>query len=146
MKRDYAMYQVALKLLLKRGNLILFLKTADDGMEDLPGGRIDNVESKVPLEKILAREVREELGPHVKYKLGKPLFQFRRLIPSRNLYNFLTVYEGTYVSGKIKLSPEHSGYEWINPKTYRLQRKNFFNNQEEYNAFKKYFGNYSEDK
>lgn len=140
MKRDFALYQVGLKLLLRKGSKVLFLNMSITELNcwDLPGGRIDNVESKTPLVKILAREIREELGPSLKYKLGRPLFQFRRYVPSRGVYNLLTVYEGKYISGEIKLSSEHSSYEWIDPKTYRFARKDFLNG-EEYNAFKEYF-------
>ena len=139
MKRDYAIYQVGLKILLKKGSSVLFLTITDkEHYLDLPGGRIDNVESNVPLEKILAREIREELGPSVRYLLGQPVFQFRRFVPSRNIYNFLTVYEGEYISGKVKLSFEHSSFKWIDPKAYHFKKTEFMN-QEEYLAFKKYF-------
>ncbi|KKT74269.1 hypothetical protein A2Z63_00110 [Candidatus Giovannonibacteria bacterium RIFCSPLOWO2_02_44_8] len=141
MKRDYANYQVALKLFLKRGNKILFLKLPESGLWDLPGGRIDNVETHTPLRKILAREIREELGVKVKYELGKPLFQFRRKALSRKTYNLLTVYEGRYLSGEIKLSSEHASYEWINPKAYKFKEKDFMS-KEEYLAFIEYFSKY----
>jgi 8-oxo-dGTP pyrophosphatase MutT (NUDIX family) len=68
MKRAYANYQVSLKLLLWKGGNVLYLKDVD-GKWDLPGGRIDTIESKTPLENILAREVREELGKKLKYEL-----------------------------------------------------------------------------
>jgi len=87
MRRDYAIYQVALKIFLRNGRNVLFLKD-DKGKWDLPGGRIDTVESKVPLEKILAREVGEELGRKVKYDLKLPAVQFRRFIRSRDIYKF----------------------------------------------------------
>ncbi len=138
MKRDYGIYQVALKLLLKKGNKILFLRDVPSGYWDLPGGRIDNVESEVPLEKILAREIKEELGGKVKYKLGHPAFQFRRKTKMKGVYNLLTVYEAKHVAGDIKLSFEHSSYEWINPKVYKFKKKDFFN-KEEYLAHIEYF-------
>ena len=138
MKRDFALYQVALKLLLRKGGKILFLRTSDDGKWDIPGGRIDNVEARVPLNKILAREVREELGRHIRYRVGKPLFQFRSYVPSRKVYRFKTVYEGIYLSGKISLSSEHAAYEWIDPKIYRWNGKDF-SSAEEYLAFMDYF-------
>ena len=141
MKRDYALYQVALKAMMKKNGRVLFLRLNEsENRLDLPGGRIDNVESKVPLEKILDRELREELGNDVKYKLGKPLFQFRRATKSKfkGIFNLLTVYETKYISGKIRLSPEHTSYEWINPTRYKFKPKDFFN-KEEYLAFKKYF-------
>ena len=138
MKRDFGVFHVALKVLLRKGNEVLFLRTSDVGGLDLPGGRIDNIEMQTPLEKIIAREVREEIGPTVKYKLKKPVFQFRRYVPARKIYNFLTVYEATFLSGRIRLSSEHTSYRWINPSVSRLPVKDFYN-KEEYSAFMRYF-------
>lgn len=139
MKRDYATYQVALKALLRKGDKILFLRLADAPKYlDLPGGRIDNVETKTPLPRILDREIREELGTKVRYRLGAPLFQFRRSVPSRNIYNFLTVYDAEFLSGDIKLSFEHSSYEWVDPKTY-VWKKSQFLSSEEYTVFLRFF-------
>ena len=144
MKRDYALYQVALKILLWKGRKVLFLRD-DKGKWDLPGGRIDNVEGKVPLEKILAREVREGLGRSVKYSLGLPVVQFRRYIDSRKTYNLLTVYEAKFLSGTIMLSFEHTHYEWLNPRSYSFKKEDFcasrkeFDTNEEYKALMKYF-------
>lgn len=138
MKRDFALYQVALKLLLRKGRRVLFLRASDDGLWDIPGGRIDNVEVHTPLQKILAREIKEELGPQVRYRVGKPLFQFRSRVFDRKEFVFKTVYEGTYVSGEILLSAEHTAYEWIDPKNYSWRRKDFVG-EEEYAAFMDYF-------
>ena len=137
-KREYATYYVALKILLKKGDEFLFLKDAKNCHFDQPGGRIDNVEHKVSLIEILGREIREELGEDVKYKLGRPLFQFRRHWDDKGVHIFLTVYSGEYISGNIKLSDEHSGYEWINPRKSNFKHEDFFN-EEEYLAFQKYF-------
>lgn len=137
MKRDYGVFQVGLKILLRKGSKVLFLR--DDKGIDLPGGRIDNVEYRTPLEKIIAREIREELGPKVKYVLGKPLFHFRRerFDKSNAPFVFLVVYDAQWTAGEIKLSFEHSTYEWIDPKTYVLRRSDF-GQKEVYQAFEKY--------
>ena len=130
---------MGLKILLRKGGKILLLR---DGQGlDLPGGRIDNVEYRVSLERVITREIREELGPNVKYTLGKPLFHFRRARRPRNLYPkfvFLAVYDAEWRAGDIKLSFEHTAYEWIDPKKYVLKRSDF-GQEEEYRAFKKYF-------
>lgn len=133
-KREF--YQVAIKILLKKEDKFLLLKSYD-GLWDLPGGRINKGEDKIPLEKILAREVREELG-NIKYRLKYPLFQFRRLIASSGLKIFIVVLEAEYISGKIKISAEHKSSAWINPKGFKPKIKDFFC-QEEFEAFKKYF-------
>lgn len=143
-QREYALYHVALKILLKRDNAFLFLRPEGSEWQlDLPGGRIDDVEHEVPLEEVLAREVREELGDNLKYTLGKALFQFRRHFPNKNWHVFITVYEADFLSGDIALSDEHSSYEWVNLKECMFGENNFFS-QEEYLAFKKYFENQSE--
>jgi len=138
MKRDYGIYHVAFKILLKRGSKFLFLRSANKKYWDLPGGRVDNIEYKTPIKKILNREVREELGNKVKYKIGKIVFQHRRYYEPRKIYILVTVYEAKYLSGEIKLSFEHSNYEWINPKTYKFREKQF-TCKEEYITFKEYF-------
>jgi 8-oxo-dGTP pyrophosphatase MutT (NUDIX family) len=137
-KREYATYHVGLKVLLKRGEEFLFLTYRDGKHFDLPGGRIDDVEHTSPLNQVIAREVGEELGEEVKYKLGKPVFQFRRHFESRGLHIFLTVYEALYLSGEIKLSEEHSNLQWINPRKIDLKEEDF-SDKEEFLAFKKYF-------
>lgn len=139
-KRAYAIYHVGLKILLKKGDDFLFLTDAVGKHFDLPGGRIDDVEHITPLTEVIAREVGEELGEDVKYKLDRPVFQFRRHFESKGLHIFLTVYEAEYLSGEIKLSVEHSGLQWINPRKIDLKEELFFH-KEEYLAFKKYFEN-----
>ena len=141
MKRDYGIYHVGFKILLRKGNRFLFLKSASKKYWDLPGGRADNIEYKTPIKKIIEREVKEELGDKARYNLGKIVFQYRRYSPNRKIYVFTTVYEAEYLSGEIKLSPEHSSYEWIDPKDYKFKEKEFCSKEdfkEEYLAFKEY--------
>lgn len=139
-KRTHATYHVGLKVLLRKENEFLFLTDAIGKHLDLPGGRIDDVEHNLPLTEVIAREVEEELGEEIKYKLGKPVFQFRRHFESKGLHIFLTVYEAEYLSGEIRLSDEHNNYQWINPRKVDLKEKDFFH-KEEYLAFKAYFEN-----
>ena len=140
MKRDYGIFQVGLKILLRKGDSVLFLRMDDNHYWDLPGGRIDNVEAETSLEKVIAREVREELGSAVKYSLGKPLFQYWRATKrqGKRMPILLTIYDAVWRSGEIKISHEHSAYQWIQPRRDRLKRKDF-GRKEEYEIFKKYF-------
>ena len=119
-KKAYAIYHVGLKVLLKKEDEFLFLTDAVGKHFDLPGGRIDDVEHTTPLIEVIAREVSEKLGEEIKYKLGKPVFQFRRHFESKGLHIFLTVYEAEYLSGEIKLSAEHSDFQWINPRKIEM--------------------------
>jgi len=138
-KKVYAIYHVSLKILLKKEDEFLFLMGAVKKF-DLPGGRIDDAEYAASLTEIIAREVSEELGEDIKYKLGKPVFQFRRYFKNEESHVFLTVYEAEYLSGEVKLSDEHSNFQWINPKKADL-KENQFLHKEEYLALKKYFAN-----
>ena len=140
MQKDYAIYWAAFKILLEKDGKFLFLTISDSGKNylDLPGGRADYDEGEVPLEKILEREVREELGDKIRYRLGGPLFQYRRYNTYKKIYNLITVYEAKYLFGPIKLSFEHNKYEWLDPKQYKFKEKEFCT-KEEYKAFKEYF-------
>lgn len=139
MPKAYANYHVSLKILLRKGDEFLFLRNPHNTQFDLPGGRIDDNEDAAPLNEILAREIREELGENLKYQLGNPAFQFRWFITEKGWQIFLTVYEAEYLSGEIQISDEHSDYIWINPKKYYFKKEEF-TNQEEYLAFMDYFG------
>lgn len=140
MKKDFGefgIYFVALKLALWQGKKILILRDKKYGWLDLPGGRTENSEYEKPLEKILAREVREEIG-RVRYALGKPAFQYRRWHRTRQMHILTTVYEAHYLSGRVVLSEEHGSYEWVIPRDIRFSPGDF-TSREEHRAFKKYF-------
>lgn len=69
-------YYVAVKLFLERdGKLFVFKDIWDEW--DLPGGRIRVHEFETPLEYIVKRKMDEEIGPDVKYELGKPIVMMR---------------------------------------------------------------------
>ena len=135
--RDFATYHVGLKILLEKDGKILFLKT-DSGKWDFPGGRIDDVETTAPLADILAREIAEELGQDLKYRLGKPVVHFRRYYSKIEQNIFLVVFEAEYVSGEVVISDEHESYEWINSKTVEFKKEDFMS-EEEFEALVEYF-------
>lgn len=130
MNNEYGIYYVGLKALLQKDGKVLLLRDKKTGRLDLPGGRIDSTEFEVPLEEILTREIREELGDDIVCRLGKPLFQYRRYNMERNMPVFLTVYEATVVSGEVRLSEEHSSYEWAEPKGMKFTEADFGNSNE----------------
>ena len=127
---DFETFHVGLKVLLKKGDEYLFLTDAANGKLDLPGGRIDDNENDSPLSDIIGREV--------KYELGCPIFQYRARTKSSEPYRFITVYSANYLGGVIRLSGEHSSYQWVNGKDIDL-RKEFFLSGEAYEAFKSHF-------
>lgn len=134
----YAIFNASFKLILRKNNRILLLTESATGFLDLPGGRIEKKEIKLPLMDLFKREIAEELGKKVKYKILDPAIQYRRYNKYTKMYSLITAYEAIYLSGEIKLSSEHSQCEWVDPKTYNL-KNNKINNEEERLAFERYF-------
>lgn len=113
---EKALYQVSLKLILKRGDEILALKAREDGMfrgyYDMPGGRIHADEFGKELAGVLRREVQEELGD-VRFSMRPEpvaLGQHKSLDGIFVLYVFFV---GEYESGEPKISHEHIGWDWL---------------------------------
>jgi len=130
----YATYFVSLKVLLRTGDKGLFLRCGKDHWcgaphWDWPGGRIDSAENETAISEIIKREVEEELGKDLKYNLGSLAFQFRRYLPRIDKWIFINVYEAEHVSGEIKLSNEHSDFEWIDFKNTMFDCKDFCNKE-----------------
>lgn len=139
MKSDYVFYQISIKVLLKKNNKVLILRDQND-LIDLPGGRVEKKEVKSSFEKVLRREVKEELGSHVIFKLKSPIFYFRTYSKQYKYWVLIIVHEGEYIKGNITLSEEHKSYKWIEKKKVKVVQKDFYKeNKEKYMVFKKYF-------
>ncbi len=138
MKKEYAIFLLSLKLILRKNNKILILTESDTEFLDFPGGRIEKSEIILPIKELFKREIEEELGKDVKYKILGPAIQFRRYNKFTKMHTIITVYEAEYLSGKIKLSSEHIKYEWVDPKKYNLKDKKI-ENKEERLAIEEYF-------
>lgn len=137
MKKEYANFIASFKLILRKKDKILILTESETGFLDFPGGRAEKSEIALPLKDLFKREIAEELGKDVKYRILGPAIQYRRYNKFSKMYALTTAYEADYLSGKIRLSPEHDKYEWIDPKKYNLKDKKF-NNEEERLAFENY--------
>ena len=136
MDHHHARYEVSFKLLLRRDDRFLVLVDTVHGKIDFPGGRTTEDEYETPLIEILHREVREELGEEVRYEIGRPILQFRRHFPSAHV--FLTLFEGTYVSGEMKISDEHQSGDWMRADEILAIDPSRFFSPEEYQALKAY--------
>ena len=124
MKRNNKdLYYVAVKVFLKRGGKLFIFK---DGFNnwDLPGGRIRYNEFKKPLEMVIKRKIKEELGGAIKYNLGKPIIFMRHERTERMSHGpnkariFAIGYEASYSGGKISLASHHTKSEWVTIKTF----------------------------
>ncbi|MEI6863881.1 MAG: NUDIX domain-containing protein [Candidatus Adlerbacteria bacterium] len=86
------------------------------GKWELPGGKIAVGEEEVPLEEILQREIREELGESFNVTVG-PLIDIMRRPwnkPGASADQvMLAVFECPYVGGDITLSEENNNHAWV---------------------------------
>lgn len=112
-----AFFQISLKVMLKNENgetLILGCPKENSmcGYYDFPGGRIREDEVREDFLRIIKREVEEELGDQVKYRITeKPVAIGRHLYKEKCF--FWIIFEAEYLGGEIKISDEHSSVEWI---------------------------------
>jgi ADP-ribose pyrophosphatase YjhB (NUDIX family) len=121
-KKDF--YQVSLKVFLKNNKgEVLILKGAEDGIYrdfyDLPGGRIHLDEFDTPLDKIIKRELQEEIG-QVDYDLNLKPVALGRVSSLKKesplggpMHSFNIFFEARYKLGEIKISEEHLESKWI---------------------------------
>ena len=108
-------YFVAVKAFLERDGAFFIFKDKY-GDWDIPGGRIQKHEFEIPLEKILDRKMREELGTDVHYSLGKPIVFMRHerqeFDSKMNARIFALGYQATLTQGEIALSGQHRESLW----------------------------------
>ncbi len=133
-------YQVSLKLVLQNSEgKILVMPTPPErgqgGKFDIPGGRIDENEFEVPFEKIIRREIIEELGNDVKIDISADPFAVSRnkitvssdpSILRKDIHILFVFYKGILHEGKITIDDEHTGFEWIDPRDNKY-RESFIN-------------------
>jgi 8-oxo-dGTP diphosphatase len=124
MEKD--LYFVAVKLLLRDGDKLLITHDIF-GAWDLPGGRIKKDEFEAPLESVITRKMREELGADVRYELGDPKVFFRVERAEHGLNGqmvriFAVGYDATYKGGEVRLGDHHDQMEWVDVKTFRPEK------------------------
>ena len=110
-------FHIALKILAHRRGRVLLLtrsghRTVAPGAWDTPGGRIRFGET---IEDALAREVREELGPEVRFKVIT-ILNVWSFLPSRDQQIVGITFVGTLSGGAIALSAEHARHRWVDTK------------------------------
>ena len=125
------LYYVAVKLFLERdGKLFVFKDKWNDW--DLPGGRIRKNEFEAPLEQVIERKMKEEVGEEVKYTLGKPIVLMRHQRVEQQTGDgdnptvriFAVGYEATWEEGEPRLGDHHIEMEWVDINTFKPE--NYF--------------------
>ena len=122
------LYFVAVKAFLEREGKLLILKdrfsVPPAGGWDLPGGRIKPDEFDVPLEDILRRKLREEVGEGILYDIGKPLVFMRHerveATPEKPTVRIFSIGYGVRLTGGgVRLSPAHTEMQWVDIATFK---------------------------
>ncbi|MEX0616736.1 MAG: NUDIX domain-containing protein [Candidatus Woykebacteria bacterium] len=117
MDKDKQFY-VGQKAFIERKGEVLVLIDPDLGV-DLPGGKIQIGE--YDFDEALKREVFEEAG--IVIDIGQPFtrwyFKFKDGHRNEGKEVYLVGFKCIYLSGEVKISDEHSEFEWVNKISYR---------------------------
>lgn len=113
--RSIQRFEVSLKAFVVRDGRALFVREADTGLWELPGGRIDVGEEWELHSAILARELREELGSNFHVSFGAEVVSWTRQRPVDGVFLFLLARVGMAVGGEPSLSSEHAELTWCGP-------------------------------
>jgi 8-oxo-dGTP diphosphatase len=111
-------FNLAVKGIIRKKDKILVLRRSqiDDhkpGVWETPGGGMDEKSSP---QKALKREIKEETNLKVVVKEPFHIFTFSK---DTGEFKIGITFICEYVSGKVKLSPEHDDFKWINSKDFR---------------------------
>lgn len=106
-------FEVSLKAFIVRGDTALFVREADSGYWELPGGRIDAGEEWEAHRQVLAREIREELGPGFAVTFGAEAVTWTRQRPSDGVFQFIVARVGRAGTAEPVLSAEHDAMGWF---------------------------------
>lgn len=114
---DKDLYFVAVKALLRNGEDLLITHDVY-GQWDIPGGRLRSDDFDVPLEAVLERKLREELGDKFRYELGARRVFFRHErseagLDGRRVRIFAVGFEADFLGGEIRLGPHHDRKLWV---------------------------------
>jgi len=120
--REHQTFHVGLKAFITNGEKLLILQDPE-GFWELPGGRAEKQEILRPLEEILLRETKEELGDQFEYKVSSIFHAWiRKPDPTKNIAQvyrdndfciFLVGIRCEYKKGDVTLSPEHKNFRWV---------------------------------
>lgn len=114
MARAIQTFEVSLKAFIILQGRALFVREADTGYWELPGGRIDVGEETDDHETILTRELIEELGPGFRVEIGSGAVTWTRRRPLDGAFLFLMARICHAVgASEPQLSFEHDDYAWL---------------------------------
>ncbi len=115
MSRAIQTFEVSLKAFIVRDGRALLVREADSGFWELPGGRIDVGEEWEAHERILAREIAEELGPAFLVEATDSVVTWTRRRPTDGVFQFIAGRICRHAGGEPVLSAEHDALTWLGP-------------------------------
>jgi 8-oxo-dGTP pyrophosphatase MutT (NUDIX family) len=116
-------FEVSLKAFILNANgSALFVREADTGFWELPGGRIDVGEEWCKHADVLAREIREELGHEIEVAFGDAAITWTRRRPTDGVFTFIVGRQCRHVAGDPTLSSEHDELGWHDARSSRQLR------------------------
>ena len=120
---DKDKYFVAVKVFLEKDGKFLVMKDNFNDW-DLPGGRIRPDEFETELKDIVARKMKQEVGPDLRYEVGRPIVFMRHeriehAPGSPKARIFAIGYQAKWLSGEVKMSERHVEMIWANQKTFK---------------------------
>jgi len=111
--RKIQTFEVSLKAFVLRDHRLLLVRESDTGYWELPGGRIDVGEEWDSHATVLARELREELGPDLQVDPTAAVITWTRQRPTDGVFQFVVGRVCRYVGGEPVLSHEHDDLRWV---------------------------------
>jgi len=115
-------FYVAVAAFMEKNGKLLILKRSshhdyDPGKWETVSGRLEQHSKDVKNE--LKREIKEELGDDFNCKIIAPFGTYHFYRDKGKAKEHVGIdYIARYISGKIKLSKEHTEYRWINPQDF----------------------------
>ena len=119
--REIQRFDVGIKAFLVAGDKLLVVQDTNSHRWEIPGGRIDVGEEKLPTTEILRREIQEELGSDIQYTVAQPIdtWVVEMVGARQGDLAFLVGYECEYISGEIQLSDEHHAFQWVDTESWK---------------------------
>lgn len=137
LNREHQDFHAGLKAFIARDKKLLILQD-NEGLWELPGGRVEKEETYKDLKEVLQREIGEELGREFKCEIGSVFYTWiRKPNPDTEFHIFLAGFKCRFLNGDITLSPEHQEFRWISKG--EVGKINFENTYKE--AVRYYFKN-----
>lgn len=123
------LYQVSVKAIIRREDgRVLGLNGrvggSFEGFYDIPGGRIEESEFTIPLHDIIQREVAEELGPDIRFRVSDGPVAVGRHQNKQGQHVLYVFFEGVIDTADVALevSHEHEGWAWLDVSTVPLEK------------------------